>query len=76
MAQGNRRATYNTLIARKLLDKHLPENLREELPPPPPEAPTTDAGHCFRRVAFILSGKERKERQLGFQAAATLAGRQ
>ncbi len=67
-----RKATYNTLNARKLLDRHLPEHLREETPPPP--APTTDAGHCFRRVAFILSGKERAERQLGIQAAKAAAG--
>lgn len=52
------RPTYNTLNARLLLQRWVPEALREELPPEPekPEARTA-AGRCFRQVSAILAGK-------------------
>ncbi len=61
MAQGKQgRATYNTLVARKLLDRWVPELMREEEPPPPPEEPLTAAAGCFRKVEKILNGGESK----------------
>lgn len=59
MAQGKQaRATYNTLVARKLLERHIPELLREE-PAPELDEPITAAGACFRRVEKILNGGEK-----------------
>jgi len=50
--------TYNTLNARLLLQRWVPEALREAAPPVPvrPDA-TTEAGKCFRTVCAIL-GRE------------------
>lgn len=54
------RSTYNTVVARAILQRWVPEALREVTPPAParPE-PTTEAGRCFRTVADILEGGER-----------------
>jgi hypothetical protein len=56
-----RRPTYNTLIARRLLDRWVPEAMREVVPEPEPlvdEAPAEVAG-CSRRVEAILNGGEK-----------------
>jgi len=57
--QGRRgKPTYNTLNARKLLQRWIPPEWREEEPPPPEPSPTTPAGSCFRRVTEILNRTE------------------
>lgn len=59
MFQGKAgKPTYNTLNARALLQRWVPEALREVAPPEPERAePTSEAGSCFRRVVAILEGK-------------------
>ncbi len=57
------RPTYNTLIARQLLQRHVPAHLREESPVAPkaeePEA-TTKGLNALRNVTRILAGKAPK----------------
>lgn len=52
------RPTYNTLIARKLLNRHVPVHLREEEPAAPEEPEATSKGlNALRNVTRILEGK-------------------
>ena len=58
--------TYNTLNARKLLNRHVPAHLREDEPAPAPEPEATTKGlNALKNVTRILAGKAPKMDPVG-----------